>query len=260
MNQTEQSPSLPPFLDATATKRDGLAFIGLSLQQRHQNHWDFNMIQDRNYDHVATTSDDGWLVGGGESGEDSFKLPNADSAHIEIMRIGTFNPEFGGLPQEELTNAILSGDILIPSMEIVPTAIVKNENLPPELEVRFDMIQEDDTPVYQWKNWQIQFVKNQLFTKFSFPARFVPGPFHMTIVRKCTFRSALHELKYFESANSVVNNWSKIGPKPLMKLHIFKTRNEIVETFEPNFLGPYNTPEKVEIIKNILNVYRPLNM
>ena len=246
----EQVPTFPPFLDAVATKRDGLAFVGLSLTQDHQGYWDFNMIQDREYKFVATTNDDGWLVGGGESGKDSFKLPNKDSAHIEIMRVGTFNPQYGGLPQEDLMSILSSGEILIPNMDIIPTAFVKNEG---ELEVRFDMIQ-NEKPVFEWKNWQIQFVKNQLFEKFNFPARFVPGPFHMTIVRKCTFRSSLHEQHYFENVNKIINSWSELGQKPLKKLYLFKTRNEILESFEPNFFGPYDTPEKVEIIKKVLDI------
>lgn len=285
----------PPFLVAEATKRDGLAFVGLSLQRQHQNYWDLNMLQDRKYDFVATTNDDGWLVGGGESGEDdSFKLSNEDSAHVEIMRIGTFNPLYGGLPKEDLITALSSGEILIPSMNITPITIMKNDCLPPEVEgnlihhppiytsihfipfclvhftsqilyfvlvcvcnckVRFDMMIDSNKPIFEWKNWQIQFVKNQLFEKFRFPARFVPGPFHMTVCRKCTFRSEVHEQRYFENANKIIDSWSKLGAKPLMKLHLFKTRNEIIESFEPNFLGPYDTPENIEIIKRVLNVH-----
>ena len=98
----------PPFLEPSKTIIDGLAFLGLSLTQNHypdissshptstshQSSWNFNEIQDRDYKHIATTSDDGWLVGGGENG-DSYKLPARDSAHVEIMRIGTFDRHLG---------------------------------------------------------------------------------------------------------------------------------------------------------------------
>ena len=43
-----------------------------------------------------SSNDDGWLVGGGEPGPPkSYKLASKDSAHVEIMRIGTYNPEWG---------------------------------------------------------------------------------------------------------------------------------------------------------------------
>jgi hypothetical protein len=64
----------------------------------HQTAFDFNEVIDRDYTHIFSTNDDGWLVGGGEPGPPkSYKLPAKDSAHVEIMRIGTFNPEWGGL-------------------------------------------------------------------------------------------------------------------------------------------------------------------
>ena len=263
----------PPFLDAGATKRDGLAFVGLSLTKSDQEHWELNKIQDRNYEYVATTNgnqynlhhfhlisnphkfissnqDDGWLVGGGEEDEESFKLQNPDSAHIEIMRVGTFNPKFGGCSKDEIKTKLKN--ILIPPMELTPISVVKNNDAPPELEIRFDMIADPDVPIYKWKNWQLQFVKNQLFKQFDFPARFVPGPFHMTIVRKCTFRSSRHEKEYFEGVNRVLEEWIEMGPKPLNKLCLFKHRNEVIEDFLPNFFGPYDTDENIAIINAVL--------
>jgi hypothetical protein len=82
---------------------DGLAFLGLSLSRKseeghpdsitHQTAFDLNEVIDRKYEYLASTNDDGWLVGGGEPGPPkSYKLPAKDSAHVEIMRIGTYNP------------------------------------------------------------------------------------------------------------------------------------------------------------------------
>lgn len=66
----------PPVLDPTKSKVDGLAFLGLSLSRRseqghpdsitHQTAFDFNEVIDRDYTHIFSTNDDGWLVGGGE--------------------------------------------------------------------------------------------------------------------------------------------------------------------------------------------------
>ena len=165
---------------------DGLAFLGLSLSRRseqghprsitHQTAFDLNEVIDRDYEYIFSTNDDGWLVGGGEPGPPkSFKLAAKDSAHVEIMRIGTFNPEWGGLKKEEIIEAIQSGNILIPQIEVLPTAVVANKDKPPELEIRFDI----EPAVWDPKeplpaNWQLRFIHNQLFKHFEFPSRFCP--------------------------------------------------------------------------------------
>jgi hypothetical protein len=92
---------------------DGLAFLGLSLCRHspqghpdsitHQNAFDLNEVIDRDYEFISATNDDGWLVGGGEPGPPkSYKLAAKDSAHVEIMRIGTYRPEWGGVKEEEI--------------------------------------------------------------------------------------------------------------------------------------------------------------
>lgn len=141
---------MPPVLDPGLSKIDGLAFLGLSLarkdpkghpdSQTHQTVFDFNEIQDRDYEHVFSTSDDGWLVGGGEPGRPlSYKLPAPDSAHVEIMRIGTYEAAWGGIPGSTIVEDIKAGKILIPEVTVVPTALVANGESPPDLEIRFDM-------------------------------------------------------------------------------------------------------------------------
>lgn len=103
----------PPVLKPDQSRVDGLAFIGLSLSRKsdqghresvtHQIAFDLNDVIDRNYEYIASTNDDGWLVGGGEPGPPrSYKLPAKDSAHVEIMRIGTYNPEWGGISEKEV--------------------------------------------------------------------------------------------------------------------------------------------------------------
>lgn len=103
----------PPVLKPELSKVDGLAFIGLSLSRKSdrghpdsitlQTAFDLNNVIDRDYEYVASTNDDGWLVGGGEPGyPKSYKLPAKDSAHIEIMRIGTYRPEWGGITEKDV--------------------------------------------------------------------------------------------------------------------------------------------------------------
>jgi len=181
-----------------------------------------------------------------------------------------------GLCIDEILDAINSGKILIPEMSVVPTDVTCNADQPPEIEVRFDMKPDMGSPCHQWKNWQIAFVHNQLFDHFVFPARFCPGPNHMTIVRKASFRSEEHRIKYFEKCSEVVKKWEKIGPQILVPesnpnnpgyiseplgeelskpggIYLFKSRNEILHYFPPNFLPPYNTPDKIRIIKETLS-------
>jgi hypothetical protein len=273
-------------LDPTKSKVDGLAFLGLSLSRRseqghpdsitHQTAFDFNEVIDRDYTHIFSTNDDGWLVGGGEPGPPkSYKLPAKDSAHVEIMRIGTFNPEWGGLAKQDIIKAIESGNILIPQIEVLPTAVVANQDKPPELEIRFDMVPKipvegEPLPI----NWQLRFIHNQLFKYFQFPSRFCPGAFHSTIVRKAEFRSKQDEKQHFDKCQAVINKWSLEGPKPLNTdaldekgrplkrssdaqynsgLWLFVDRENIDHYFAPNFLPPYDTPEKKKIIMSFLS-------
>lgn len=279
-----------PYLDHAKTKVDGLAFIGLSLTRHsehgypdsitHQEAFDLNDVIDRDYSNLMSTNDDGWLVGGGEKGPPhSYKLKSKDSAHVEIMRIGNYRPEWGGITQEEIVKVMQSGKILIPQMEVVPTAVVANGDLPPELEIRFDMdpfipdlanfMNQPAPPLPV--NWSIRFVHNQLFKHFQFASRFCPGPFHSTIVRKADFRSNEHKQKYFSNCDEVVQKWREEGPKPLntkwnvdgtvMKnppqhnsgVWLFLDRTNITHHFAPNFLPPYDTPEKRSIIMSSLS-------
>jgi hypothetical protein len=190
-------------LDPSKSKVDGLAFIGLSLAQKteqghpdsytHQTAFDLNEVLDRDDEFIFSTNDDGWLVGGGEPGPPRrYKLAAKDSAHVEVMRIGTYRKEWGGMTQEEIVEIMKSGEILIPHIEALPTAVVANADKS-ELEIRFDMepqipdFENPDAPLPV--NWQLRFIHNQLFKRCIFPSRFCPGPFHSTILRKPEFRS-----------------------------------------------------------------------
>lgn len=291
---------MPPVLDATRSKVDGLAFLGLSLcrkspegnqkSQTHQTAFDLNQVLDREYRYIFSTNDDGWLVGGGEPGPpESYKLAAPDSAHVEVLRIGTYKPQWGGLTQEQVLDAFQSGQILVPQITAVPTAVVANADKPPELEIRFDMeaALHDPEPDSDFPalpvNWQLRFLHNQLFRHFEFPSRFCPGAFHSTIVRKAEFRSEEAKEQYFDMCKSVVKGWRHSGPQPLVApvtkniqkvvlpetkvqagvlgsspeytsgLWLFTDRNTITHQILPNFLPPYDTPEKRKIIYEVLS-------
>jgi len=293
---------MPPVLDPSKSKVDGLAFLGLSLTRQseqghpdsatHQTAFDLNEVQDRDYEFLFSTNDDGWLVGGGEPGPpETYKLAAKDSAHVEIMRIGTYRPEWGGVSQEAIVEALESGEILIPQITVVPTAVVANPDQPPELEIRFDMEPEvpdfDNLSAPLPINWQLRFLHNQLFQYFEFPSRFCPGAFHSTILRKAEFRSEEHRHQYFAKCDKAVQAWKAKGVQSLVPtvvsdkitvvqcknpretddekkqddqeaashqsgLWLFTDRNNITHQFLPNFLPPYDTPEKRKIILDFL--------
>jgi hypothetical protein len=71
--------------------------------------------------------------------------------------------------------------------------------------------------------------------------------------------------QYFRNCQNIVRNWHKQGPmlieppEPYDKstsgsgCYLFKDRNTIVRYFKPNFLPPYDTEEKRNIIGMILS-------
>jgi len=277
----------PPVLDPKNSRVDGLAFLGLSLARHsdkghpesytHQESFDLNEVLDRDYEFVMATNDDGWLVGGGEPGPPlSYKLAAKDSAHVELLRIGTYRKDWGGLALEDVLEIMTSGDILIPQIEVVPTAVVANPDTPPELEIRFDMeprvaTQEGALPI----NWQLRFLHNQFFKKLEFASRFCPGAFHSTILRKAEFRSPEHRKGYFDKCDAAIQAWKAEGPKPLNTvprsltgealetstdvennyhsgIWLFTDRENITHFFKPNFFPPYDTPSKKKIILDML--------
>ena len=275
-------------LDPKNSKVDGHVFLGLSLTRNspeghpdsltHQTNFDLNEVQDREYKFLDSSNDDGWLAGGGEPGTPtSYKLAAKDSSHVEIMSIGTYRPEWGGVSQQDIIDAMESGKILIPHIEVVPTACIANPDTPPEVELRFDMdpavpdLEDPSSPLPV--NWAIRFMHNQLFKHFEFPSRFCPGPFHSTIVRKAEFRSPESKKAYFKKCDNAVKKWRAIGPKPLNNggwdvngepledpnedgynsgLYLFTDRDTITHFFKPNFLPPYDTIKKRAIINSVL--------
>ena len=220
---------------------------------------------------MFSTNDDGWLVGGGEPGPPkSYKLAAPDSAHVEIMRIGTYVKEWGGLDRETILENLKAGKILIPQIVVLPSAVAANRDSPPELEIRFDMDPKElnafllnpETAKLP-TNWSLRFIQNQLFKEFAFASRFTPGAFHSTIVRKAEFRSMEHKDEYFRKCARAIEKWKQQGPQPLQAsepgtcvfasgMYLFTDRNNISHKFDPNFLPPYDTPEKRKIIAQYL--------
>lgn len=93
-------------------------------------------------------------------------------------------------------------------------------------------------PCFQWPNWQMRFIHNQLFERFSFPARFCPGPHHMTFVRKATFRSEETKQKYLKHCNDTVESWRSGGPQVLVPDDSPSNPGHIVEPLGEELSNP----------------------
>ena len=195
-------------------------------------------------------------------------------------------------------------------MAVLPTGIIENSDVPPEVEVRFDLkkikINLDDeirriissnrriadgdsgcesADFENLANWQLRFVHNQLFHILENSNRFCPGAHHMTIVRKASWKNENAKKEYFKNCRIIQEEWEKNGPKLLNPyitvipenayngngaisgavtspigdelihphgIYLFKDRKTIIKYFQPNFLPPYDTDEKIEIIRSVL--------
>ena len=62
-------------------------------------------------------------------------------------------------------------------------------------------------------NWQLRFVHNQLFKYLQNSNRFCPGPFHMTFVRKATWKNNNARQEYFDKCEATLKEWEREGPK-----------------------------------------------
>jgi hypothetical protein len=244
----------PPFFDPENAKVDGLAFLGLSLTRQsarghpasttHQTAFDLDRLTDRDYQYVLSTSDDGWLAGGGEP-PDSSKLTATDSAHVELLHVSTYDPTQGGISQTDLLQAFVQSKILIPEVTVVPTAVIMTDT--GKLQVRFDMeaaYHDDETTTTDAAaastgeeeqrgdgndddammtplpalpvNWQLRFIHNQLFRYFHYPSRYCRDPFSCDLANDVSFRSDAARAAYLERAGQVVARWRcTTGPRRL---------------------------------------------
>jgi len=243
-------------LTPTPGDRPGLFFIGLSLSRNYnssatpvetafptsitrQTQFDFNRIQDRDYTHVRDTNDDGWLTGGGEGGA-SNKLPNADSAHIELLHIGTQDKERGGMTLSEVDELLSS--MKFDPIRLKPSYATLNTDSPPEFELRFAR---DENPT-------MVAVQSSLTSRFHNRLRELPDHFHMSIARKVRFRSSSNKKAFLDKGHGEVVRWRKQYPQGTVLIpeahteevkqqeidqpggiYLFGNRNEILKYYPP---------------------------
>ena len=245
--------------DAVAAQRaagGGVVVIGLCLSRKNsvlghpdtvtrQTAFDFNELQDRDYEYVSSTDDSGWLAGGGERGDpylsgvgnqsehtgspQSSKSDNSDGkkvksngaghkiaapdrVHIPIIQINAANS--GVIDQ--IVTALANGEIFIPEVSILPETLSVNSTSPPDLVVRFECEKNDDTPPEEWPNWGLEFLHNQLYDYFSpMGGQWSKRPFQITLARKVRWMTVKHMNKYFARSEQVINSWREKGPQYL---------------------------------------------
>lgn len=245
--------------DAMAAQRaagGGIVVIGLCLSRKNsilghpdtvtrQTAFDFNELQDRDYEYVSSTDDSGWLAGGGERGDPYFsgvenqsehtgsplssksddsdakkfrsngaghKIAAPDRVHIPIIQINAANSAV----IDEIVAALANGEIFIPEVSVLPETLSVNSTSPPDLVVRFECEKNDDTPPEEWPNWGLEFLHNQLFDFFSpMGARWSKRPFQITLARKVRWMTVKHMNKYFARSEQVINSWREKGPQYL---------------------------------------------
>lgn len=273
----------------TAAQRSaggGVVVIGLCLSRKNsilghpdtitrQMAFDFNQLQDRDYEYVSSTDDGGWLAGGGERGgspkssDTGRKIAAPDRVYIPIMVINAANSAV----IDDIVAALANGEIFIPEVSILPETLSVNATSPPDLVVRFECEKNDDTPPEEWPNWGLEFLHNQLYDYFApMGALWSKRPFQITLARKVRWMTVKHMNKYFARSEQVINSWREKGPQYLQppyaedsspgvtleeitKPHgIYLIRDGVpTNYFAPNFHPPYTTKLKRSLIQNVIN-------
>jgi hypothetical protein len=202
-----------------ACQRNRLAYLGIDARHT-KSRIDLNLLTDRSYTHIWESSDDGWLIGGG----DTTKLKRPDTAHAEIWRTGPDNYEEGGIPYsviDEVMKNIQFGPLVMQPLRV-------NFTDTSELELLFKY--EPDSTI------------GKLFGLMSHvlkcPCGDYGNPFHITLVRGVKFRSAASQQTYFEGVDAVVRRWQEQYPNGVTfgdgGLDLFANREEILTHYSPS--------------------------
>ncbi|MEM9105320.1 MAG: hypothetical protein AAGC96_06655 [Pseudomonadota bacterium] len=201
-------------------KLNRLANIGLDCRAAVSPEIDLNLLTDRDYTHLCETSDDGWLIGGG----DTTKLVRPDTAHAEIWRFGPSRREEGGLPLDVVEKVMRA--IEFEPIRVKPLRV----NLTPANELELLLVYEPESVI------------GKLFGIFSTvlacPCGDYGNPFHITMVRGVKFRSGEAQEAYFARVNPIVDNWKAEFPDGVMfndgGLDLFENREKIIAHVSPS--------------------------
>ncbi|MCL1123619.1 hypothetical protein [Shewanella surugensis] len=199
--------------------RNRLANVGIDARKHLSSQLDLNLLTDRQYQFIAETSDDGWLIGGG----DSTKLKRADTAHAEIWRTGPDNVEQGGLSYSVINTVLKS--IAFGPMLLKPLRV--NYTDTNELELLFEYDPSSN----------IGLLLALLSQVMACPCGDYGNPFHITLVRGVAFRSEQTKVHFFEQVGEVVLNWRARYSEGVLfgdgGVDFFANREEILFHYSP---------------------------
>ena len=202
-----------------ACKLNRLANIGIDCRKTPREPIDLDLLTDRSYTFLCETSDDGWLIGGG----DATKLKRPDTAHAEIWRFGPDREADGGMPFEAV-DAIMR-EIAFAPIRLKPLRV--NFTSTSELELLC---------VYEPRS-----VVGQLFGILSdvlaCPCGDYGNPFHVTMTRGAKFRSDALKAEYINKMKNIVASWNAQYPDGVMfndgGVDLFANREEILFHYSP---------------------------
>lgn len=202
-----------------ACKLNRLANVGIDCRAEVSKQIDLDLLTDRSYTHLCETSDDGWLIGGG----DTTKLKRPDTAHAEIWRFGPDNEADGGIAFETVDKILRQ--IGFAPIRLKPLRV----NLTPSNEL--ELLCEYDPGS----------VIGQIFgicsKALACPCGDYGNPFHITLVRGVKFRSEDAKNAYFQNVNAVVDRWRTEFPDGVQfndgGIDLFANREEILFHYAP---------------------------
>lgn len=146
------------------------------------------------------------MCGGGEGdgstpgSATSCKLTNADSAHVEVVHVGNGNPAHGGLIEEMIIDRMKN--ISFKPIKVKPSELVLNDDIPPELELRFASAE----------NPELMELQDKFKKAFGNPSSSLPDHFHMSIARKVEFYSAEDREQFMSKGKAAVDEWRRLYP------------------------------------------------
>lgn len=202
-----------------ACKLNRLANIGIDTRARDDQMIDLDLLTDRSYTHICETSDDGWLIGGG----DMTKLKRPDTAHAEVWRFGPDTEEAGGIPFETV-DAIMR-EIRFGPLVMHPTRVNLTPSNELELLLKYDPASTLGT------------LFGLLADVLACPCGDYGNPFHITLVRGVKFRSDADKAAYFEKVDAVTQSWQQEFPDGVLfgdgGIDLYANREEILFHYPP---------------------------
>jgi len=240
-----------------------------------QTAFDFNELQDRDYEYISATDSHGWRAGGGE-GTGSKKSPHIDVAHVPILHMDCAD----AAAVDHVIHTLASGDVFIPHMSVLPDSLAVHGSPLPDICLNWPCERNEDVPVDDWPNWCLEFVHNQLFEFFyesNAKPQWTPRPFSMTMAKSVRWKTVKHMNQYFRRAEKVLSEWREGGPQFLDPQHsymdggaspeevskphgLYIMRRDPVSGmlqptnyFPPNFDPPYTTKMTRSLLENVLN-------